>query len=70
MVGWILSIVMSLVVLCGPMPYLNEEVTPVIDPLFNVIYGVFHRTVWSIAISWIIFVCAKGYGGNILYYIF
>jgi len=63
-VGWILSIVMVMVVFNGPLPSVDEEITPVIDPFFRVIYGVFHRSIWSIAITWIIFVCAKGYGGK------
>jgi len=66
-VGWFLSIVMPMAVLYGPFPYMDEETTPVIDPFFRVIYGVFHRTIWSIAIIWIIFLCEKGYGGNIQY---
>ena len=64
-IGWILSIVMVVLAINGPLPYLDEETTPVIDPMFTLIYGVFHRSIWSIAITWIIFVCAKGYGGNI-----
>ena len=64
-IGWIISIVMVIFAINGPLPYLDEETTPVIDPMFTLIYGVFHRSIWSIAITWIIFVCAKGYGGNI-----
>ena len=29
----------------------------------NVIYGGFHRLAWSISIGWVIFACARGYGG-------
>ena len=65
MAGWILSIITQIIVLYGLSPYLDEETAPVIDPFFRVIYGVFHRTMWSITIAWIIFVCAKGYGGII-----
>ena len=64
-IGWILSIVMVVFAINGPLPYLDEETTPVIDPMFTLIYGVFHRSIWSIAITWTIFKSAKGYGGNI-----
>jgi len=64
-VGWILSFILQIAVLYGPFPYSDKESAPVIDPFFRVIYGVFHRTIWSIAIAWIIFVCAKGYGGKL-----
>jgi len=54
-------------VLYGPYPYLDEESAPVVDPFFSVMYGVFHRAIWSIALALIIFLCAKGYGGSTLY---
>lgn len=64
MVGWILSFIIQMVILYGLSPYLDDETVPVINPFFRVIYGVFHRTLWSVVISWIIFVCVKGYGGK------
>lgn len=29
------------------------------------IYGGFHRLAWGMAVSWVIFACCRGYGGNI-----
>lgn len=38
--------------------------TGVAPPAFNnAMYGVFQRLGWGAALSWLIFACAKGYGG-------
>lgn len=37
-----------------------------VEPLaFNTaMYGVFQRLGWGVSLSWLIFACTKGYGGN------
>ena len=35
-----------------------------IDYATTIIYNCFQRVGWSLSLSWIIFSCVKGYGGN------
>ena len=67
-IGWIFSVASALGVLYGLVPYLDEEATPVINPLYRVAYGCLHRLVWAAAIGWVIVACANGYGGMKLLY--
>ena len=30
----------------------------------NAAYGGFHRLAWGVALSWLIFACCRGYGGE------
>ena len=30
----------------------------------QIVYGVTFRTVWAIALAWVIFACHNGWGGN------
>ena len=49
----------------SPFPYVDEIAVPGINPLFELLYGVFHRTVWSAIVAWIIFLCVNGYASKI-----
>ena len=53
----------ALGVLYALVPYMDEDVTPEIDPFFRVAYGTLHRAVWAAALGWVVIACARGYGG-------
>jgi len=58
-VGWIVAIGLGIAVTYGP--YSKADYTwKMID---NVIYGMFFRFVWAVAIGWVIFACHNGKGG-------
>ncbi len=61
MIAWVLAFGMGLAVVYG----LNVKVG--MEPpshAVSVIYGGFHRLAWSLALGWVIFACARGYGGK------
>lgn len=51
-------------IIYGPFPYADEKTAPVMNPTFELVYGAFHRTLWSAIIAWIIFLCFHEYGGK------
>ena len=42
------------------LPPNNVPTTPAID----IAYGGLHRFSWAVAVSWVIFACCRGYGGE------
>lgn len=62
--GWTLSTIVSLAIIYGLTPYLDESKVPEIDPAVSMTYGPLHRTAWAMVIAWIIFACSRGYGGT------
>lgn len=56
--------VISMIVVSGLIPYLDERTTPVIDKWFAVSYGSLHRIAWAGSVAWVIFACVNGYGGD------
>ena len=42
------------------LPPNNVPTTAAID----IAYGGFHRFSWAVAVSWVIFACCRGYGGE------
>ena len=70
--GWIISILFSLIPLCG-LALLFEENTlyyrlPNFSPLVQIGYGAFHRSVFALSFAWIIFACTRQYGGKFQFY--
>ena len=63
--SWILSGFIIFIVNYGLFPYADEDASPVINPVFELIFGLFQRTLWSGNLAWIIFLCINGYGGII-----
>jgi len=51
-------------VIFGLIPYLDINTVPEIPKVVTVTYGALHRTAWGIGVSWMIFACARGYGGK------
>ena len=45
-----------------PFPW-NYAFEPTVDFATTIIYNCFQRVAWSLSLCWIIFSCAKGYGG-------
>ncbi len=50
-------------IIYGPFPYVDEKTVPVMNPWFELVYGVFHRALWSAVLAFVIFLCFYGYGG-------
>ena len=79
MVMWQISIVTMALVVFGlhdlraeiaqnkPFPLNYFFPTPV-DYATTIIYNCFQRVAWSLSLCWIIFSCAKGYGGTLFYF--
>lgn len=59
--GWLCAAVFGLGSLFGLYPALQGWDWPV----YNLLYGGFHRTLWSLSIAWIIFACHTGLAGPI-----
>ena len=59
-IGWILTIITVIIIMFSIYPW-NKGSKP--DAITSIIYGSLHRTVWSTAMAWIIFVCINGSGG-------
>ena len=64
-ISWLLAGLILSTMIYSPVPYVDEIAVPAINPLFELLYGTFHRTLWSASVPWIIFLCANGYGGTI-----
>ena len=62
---WISACVTCAAILFGMYPYFNEIREP--GKLEIIAYGSFHRTMWALALSWIIYACAFGYAGDIMF---
>ena len=62
--GWIAATTVSLCVVYGMVPYLDESVIPEMNDAIRVTFGAFNRLAWAIAVGWVIFACTNGYGGK------
>ena len=60
--GWAISAAVALAIIYGLSAYLHadDEMTTAT----RIFYGSLHRTAWAMALSWVIFACTKGYGGQ------
>ena len=63
-IAWTISLSTLFVVIYGlNMPVLFETGLPPSEAT-NIFYGGLHRLAWAIALAWVIWACAKGYGGE------
>ena len=65
MLGWTLATAMALLVLYG---LYNPEGQPTFGLDVSALYNATSRTAWGMAVAWVIFACATGYGGWSLNY--
>ncbi|XP_076052559.1 nose resistant to fluoxetine protein 6-like [Oratosquilla oratoria] len=64
-VGWTASTFVGAGVVFGMWSY-NVLTNPMqFDVMTQFFYGGFHRTVWALALAWIIIACHTGYGGSV-----
>jgi peptidoglycan/LPS O-acetylase OafA/YrhL len=67
--GWIISLTCGFIVLHGLAPFFDEDSFysgyPEFSSFVRISYGAFHRTVFAMAIAWVIFACTNQYGGFI-----
>ena len=61
-IGWLVSIGLTIAVVFGLYGYMNPEYKPM-DQDIAALYEATHRIVWSLGIGWIVFACVTGYGG-------
>jgi len=61
---WILSLALIMIVVYGLDMYKVIQDPEYYSKLANVSYQCFHRLAYSLALSWLVFACFHGYGGN------
>lgn len=61
LVGWVSSL--SVMVALVGLAYSLREVPPG-PSLPHAVYQGLHRTLWALAVAWIILACEEGYGGR------
>ena len=62
---WQLSLITMFAIVFGPASRMREDNlnSHTWTPFESMIYNCFHKTLWSLALGWIVFSCHKGYGG-------
>ncbi len=63
---WQVALIVGLVVVFG-LYGIRKDMTPFNNGYTTfqaVMYACFHRTVWPLALCWVVFSCVKGYGGQ------
>lgn len=60
-IGWFISIPVAFALVYSPYTAMNKEWTFTV----NIIYGLFFRAMWALAVAWLIFACHNGLGGLI-----
>jgi len=61
LLGWAIATALGLLVVYGPY---TEDGSYQMSEAESAFYNAAHRTGWAIALSWVIFACATGYGGR------
>ena len=61
LLGWLVCVGICLSVVYGP--YTDKDLSHIFTMEQSIAYHSLSRTGWGIAICWIVFACATGYGG-------
>ena len=61
--GWALAATINMLVVYGLYWYTRGDVT--LSNATQSFYNAAHRTAWGIGLSWLIFACITGHGGNV-----
>ena len=61
--GWMVAFATGFAVIYGLNIPKRLEEGDHLTAAANMIYGGFHRLAWAIAVGWVVFACARGYGG-------
>lgn len=64
MAGWCVAIILALSTLYGPYKVLRKDNPQPFSRVENIMYGIFSRFAWSLALAWVIFACHRGLGGK------
>ena len=66
LIGWCVAIAMGMLIIYGLYGFYKDvPVMHIGNKAESLIYIGFSRFAWSLALAWVIFVCAVGYGGNV-----
>ena len=49
----------------GKLSLREGVVNSTLKPISSIIYGIFSRFAWSVALTWMVFACNYGYGGKL-----
>lgn len=59
---WFLTAAVMLYIIFGNYPGLDDNFQ--YSKLYNSLFTGFHRNLWALGLSWIVFACINGYGGK------
>jgi len=65
--GWIVAAGLGIAVVYGPYTAVHDHAWGEAE---TVIYGMFFRVVWAIALCWVIYASHNGYGGLFIFRLF
>ena len=68
-IGWTLSVLFAFISIFGLGFFYDRDsfyvALPNFSPVIRIGYGAFHRSIFALALAWVIFACTRQYGGLI-----